>query len=104
LAHTYNMFDSYKVAISLYDHLVFYLWCHFMLLLMMFCRYARLWPLLLSLLVAPSLLLALILYWVWALLVHPTPKTELFQCVHHTYLLAICYSKYIWLAFIYPSN
>jgi hypothetical protein len=31
-------------------------------------------------------------------------KTKLFQCVHHTYLLAICYSKYIWLAFIYPSN
>jgi hypothetical protein len=31
-------------------------------------------------------------------------KTKLFQCVHHTYLLAVCYSKYIWLAFIYPSN
>jgi hypothetical protein len=31
-------------------------------------------------------------------------KPSLFQCVHHTYLLAICYSKYIWLAFIYPSN
>jgi hypothetical protein len=40
LAHAYNMFESYKVAISLYDHLVFDLWCHFMLLLMMFCRYA----------------------------------------------------------------
>jgi hypothetical protein len=37
-----------KFAISLYDHLVFDLWCHFMLLLMMFCRYAWLWPLLLS--------------------------------------------------------
>jgi hypothetical protein len=48
LAHAYNMFGSYKVAISLYDHLVFDLWCHFMLLLMMFCRYAWLWPLLLS--------------------------------------------------------
>jgi hypothetical protein len=48
LAHPYNMFDSYKVAISLYDHLVFDLWCHFMLLFMMFCRYAWLWPLLLS--------------------------------------------------------
>jgi hypothetical protein len=48
LAHAYNMFDSYKVTISLYDHLVFDLWCHFMLLLMMFCRYAWLWPLLLS--------------------------------------------------------
>jgi hypothetical protein len=23
LAHAYNLFDSYKVAISLYDHLVF---------------------------------------------------------------------------------
>jgi hypothetical protein len=43
-----HMFDSYKVAISLYDHLVFDFWCHFMLLLMMFCRYAWLWPLLLS--------------------------------------------------------
>jgi hypothetical protein len=32
------------------------------------------------------------------------PKTKLFQCVHHTNLLAICYSKYIWLAFIYSSN
>jgi hypothetical protein len=48
LAHAYNMFDSYKYAISLYDHLVFDFWCHFMLLLMMFCRYAWLWPLLLS--------------------------------------------------------
>jgi hypothetical protein len=48
LGHAYNMLDSYKVAISLYDHLVFDLWCHFMLLLMMFCRFAWLWPLLLS--------------------------------------------------------
>jgi hypothetical protein len=31
-------------------------------------------------------------------------KPSLFQCVHHTYLLAICYSKYIRLAFMYPSN
>jgi hypothetical protein len=37
-----------QVANRLYDHLVFDLWCHFMLLLMMFCRYAWLWPLLLS--------------------------------------------------------
>jgi hypothetical protein len=35
-------------AISLYDHLVFDLWYHFMLWLIMFCRYAWLWPLLLS--------------------------------------------------------
>jgi hypothetical protein len=48
LAHAYNIFDSYKVIISLYDHLVFDLWCHFMLLLMMFCHYAWLWPLLFS--------------------------------------------------------
>jgi hypothetical protein len=48
LVHAYNMFDSYKVAISLYDHLVFDFWCHLMLLLMMFCRYAWLWPVLLS--------------------------------------------------------
>jgi hypothetical protein len=48
LAHAYNMFDSYKVAISLYVHLVFNFWCYFMLLLMIFCRYAWLWPLLLS--------------------------------------------------------
>jgi hypothetical protein len=31
-------------------------------------------------------------------------KPSLCQYVHHTYLLAICYSKYIRLAFIYPSN
>jgi hypothetical protein len=43
-----HMFDSYKVAISLYDHLVFYFWYYLMLLLMMFCCYAWLWPLLLS--------------------------------------------------------
>jgi hypothetical protein len=30
------------------NHLVFDLWCHFMFLLMMFYRYAWLWPLLLS--------------------------------------------------------
>jgi hypothetical protein len=47
LAHAYNMLDSHKVTISLYDHLVFDFRCHFMLLLMMFCRYAWLWPLLL---------------------------------------------------------
>jgi hypothetical protein len=104
LAHAYNMFDSNKVAVILYDHLVFDLWYHFMLRLMMSCRYAWLWSLLLSKLVAPSLLLAFILYLVWALLVHPTPKNQVCQCVHHTYLLAICYSKYIWLTFIYPSN
>jgi hypothetical protein len=76
LAYAYNMFDSYKVAINLYDHLVFDFWCHCMLLLMLLCRFAWLWPLLLSLLAAPSLLLALVLYWVWALLVHPTPKNQ----------------------------
>jgi hypothetical protein len=43
-----HMFDSYNVAISLYDHLIFDFWCHLMLLLMMFCRYTWLWPLLLS--------------------------------------------------------
>jgi hypothetical protein len=48
LVHAYNMFDSYKVAISLYDHLVFDFWCHFVLRFMMFCRCAWLWPLLLS--------------------------------------------------------
>jgi hypothetical protein len=44
LAHAHNMFDSYKVSISLYDHLVFDFWCHFMLLLMLLCRFAWLWP------------------------------------------------------------
>jgi hypothetical protein len=70
------MLDSYKVANCLYDHLVFDFWCHLMILLMSLCRFAWLWPLLLSQLVAPSLLLALALYWVWALLVHPTPKNQ----------------------------
>jgi hypothetical protein len=71
-----HMLDSYKVAISPYDHLIFDFWCHLMLLLMLLCCFAWLWPLLLSSLVAPSLLLALILYWVWALLMHPTPKNQ----------------------------
>jgi hypothetical protein len=35
-----HRFDSYKVTISLNDHLVFDFGCHFMLHLMMFCRYA----------------------------------------------------------------
>jgi hypothetical protein len=48
LAHAYHMLDSNKSPYSLYDHLVFDLWCHLMLLLMMFCRYEWLWPLLLS--------------------------------------------------------
>jgi hypothetical protein len=48
LAHAYHMFDSNKSPYSLYDHLVFDLWFHFMLLLMMFCCYEWLWPLLLS--------------------------------------------------------
>jgi hypothetical protein len=44
------------------------------------------------------------LYWEGILLVHPTTKNQVFQCVHHIYLLAICYSKYIRLAFIYLPN
>jgi hypothetical protein len=44
------------------------------------------------------------LYWEGILLVHPTPKNQIFQCVHHIYLLAICYSKFIRLAFIYLPN
>jgi hypothetical protein len=48
LVHAYNMFDSKNSPYSLYDYLVFDLWYHFMLRLMMFCRYAWLWPLLLS--------------------------------------------------------
>jgi hypothetical protein len=32
------------------------------------------------------------------------PKTKVFQCVNHIYVLAICYSKYIRLAFIYLPN
>jgi hypothetical protein len=43
-----HMVDSYKVTISLYDHLVFDFWCHLMLLLMLLCRFAWLWLLLLS--------------------------------------------------------
>jgi hypothetical protein len=36
-----------------------------------------------------SLLLALILYWVWALLVHPTPKNQVSQCVHYKFLCMV---------------
>jgi hypothetical protein len=43
-----HMFDSYKVTLSLYDHLVFDFWCHLMLLIMLLCRFAWLLPLLLS--------------------------------------------------------
>jgi hypothetical protein len=43
-----HILDSYKVAISLYDHLVFDFWYHLMLFLMLLCRFAWLWPLLLS--------------------------------------------------------
>jgi hypothetical protein len=42
------MLDSYKVANSLYYHLIFDFLCHLMLLLMSLCRFAWLWPLLLS--------------------------------------------------------
>jgi hypothetical protein len=40
--------DYKQVAISLYDHLVSDFLCHFMLLLMIFYRFAWLWPFLLS--------------------------------------------------------
>ena len=34
------------------------------------------------------------LYWVWVLLVHPTPKNQSFaKSVHYIYLIACCYSK-----------
>jgi hypothetical protein len=33
-------YDYKQVAISLYDHLGFEFWCHFMLLLMLLCRFA----------------------------------------------------------------
>jgi hypothetical protein len=78
-----------SVAYSLYDHLLFEFWCHLMLLLMLLCRFAWLWPLLLSSLVAPSLLLALILNWVWALLVHPTPKNQVCHCVQYKFLFMV---------------
>ena len=53
----------------------------------MLCRSAWLCPLLLSWLVTPQSFASLHLYWVWALLVHPTPKNQSFaKCVHHTYL------------------
>jgi hypothetical protein len=44
------------------------------------------------------------LYWEGYFSCIQLPKTKVFQCVHHIYLLAICYSKYIHLAFIYLPN
>jgi hypothetical protein len=44
LQHVWLLQSCHKPLWSL----VFDLWCHFMLLFMMFCRYAWLWPLLLS--------------------------------------------------------
>jgi hypothetical protein len=89
---------------SLYDHLVFDLWYHFMLCLIIFCCYAWLWPLLVSLLVAPSLLLAFTCTEREYFSCIQLPKMKLFQCVHYIYLLAFCYSKYIHHAFIYLPN
>jgi hypothetical protein len=43
-----HILDSYKVTNSLYDHLVFDFWCHLMLILILLCHFAWLWPLLLS--------------------------------------------------------
>jgi hypothetical protein len=60
LAHAYTMFDSNKSPYNLYDHLDFDLWYHFMLWLMMFCRYA--WLAIITLLFGRSELLAFILY------------------------------------------
>ena len=60
----------------------------------MLCRYAWLCPLLLSWLVAPSLLLAFICteYEFYSCI--QLPKTKSFaQSVHHIYLIACCYSK-----------
>ena len=43
----HHVMTTKPVTLSLYDHLVFDLWYHFMLWLIMFFRYAWLWPLLL---------------------------------------------------------
>jgi hypothetical protein len=53
-------------------------------------------------LVAPSLLLALILYWVWALLVHPTPKNQVFHYVHYKFLCMVfaSHSKQIFMCYL----
>ena len=60
----------------------------------MLCRSAWFCPLLLSWFGRSQSIASLHLYWVWVLLVHPTPKNQSFaKSVHHIYLIACCYSK-----------
>jgi hypothetical protein len=76
LAHAYNMFDSYKVTINLYNHLVFWLFKPFYASLNDALSLCMIMAVIALLVGHSSLLLALVLYWVWALLVHPTPKNQ----------------------------
>ena len=46
------------------------------------------------------------LYWVWALLVHPTPKAKVANCVHHIYLFVVFrrHSKMSYLCATFKSS
>ena len=90
-------YDWILVNSSLYDHLA-PMTCniHSMFWLIMLCRSAWLWPFTALLVGRSQSFASLHLYWVWALLVHPTPKNQSFaKCVHHTYLHVVfhCHSK-----------
>jgi hypothetical protein len=86
-----HMLDSYKVTISLYDHLVFDFWCHLMLLLLSLCMIMAVVALLVGRsqsFASPHFVLSMS-----STRASNSWKPSCSKSVHHTYLLAICYSK-----------
>ena len=89
LAHACTMFWLSLSHLCLYDHLVFDLLCHFMLWSICFVAMHDygLYALLVGRIQSFA---SLHLYWVWALLVHPTTKkTKFAKRVHHIYLFVV---------------
>ena len=94
LAHAYTMLWLNHSQYSLYDHLA-PMTCYILYVLVNNALSLCMIMSIIALLVGRSQSFAsLHLYWVWALLVHPTPKNQSFaKSVHYIYLIACCYSK-----------
>ena len=89
-------YDYTLVNSSLYDHLVLWLVISLYALINKVLSLCMIMAIIALLVGRSQSFASLHLYWVWALLVHPTPKNQSFaKCVHHTYLHVVfhCHSK-----------
>ena len=81
--------DFKPVTNSLYDHLVFRLVISLYALINNVLSLCMIMAIIALLVGRPHSFSSLHLQWVWSLLVHPTPKNQNANRVHHTYLYAV---------------